>query len=346
MRSSNELKKYFARLVKYTSPFVLLFTIFVCTYYRYYSISSIQTDLTNLGMRMDDQSYFYSFDTLSVNYLFARYEYADNIKQNDSTTVWVFGDSFTQKGGSRIYSNYIAGNMPDKKVCLIKFSPGGPYSPVEQFVQIAYKEKLPPYVIVSLVERSLIDRMLKLDFSENDSLFTLMSNYKRPPYSRKKITDMAVEYYKKLLNIDNPVLSTDLTIDAFSYPGEESKLLFLNEDILIRFSEREMDKAISMIDTLFQFAKNKGTKLLFLVCPDKFDMYQDYLVNDSKYYNEKENTLNYVSKRVKNFSFIEAKSILKPYIDQGVKDIYYFNDTHWSPKASKIVADTLCFYLY
>ena len=341
MRNSKELKRFFSRLALYISPFVLLFAFFMFSYYKFYSNNEIYTDLTRLSMRMDDQSYYFSFDTLTCDNLYARYEYADNAKQNDTSTIWIFGDSFTQKGGNRIYANYIANNLPGKRVCLIKYSPGAPYSPVEQFVQIAHKEKLPPYVVVSLVERSLIDRMLKLDFSENDSLFCLMSDYSRPPIQVKKPTEMAVEYYKKLLGIDNPVFSTSLTIDAFSYPGEESKLLFLNEDILIRYSEKEMDLAISKIDTLFQFAYNRGTKLSFLVCPDKFEMYQDYLVSDSRFLKDKVVTLDYVSKRVKYNGYINAKRLLQPYVDQEEKDIYYFNDTHWSPKASKIVADTL-----
>ena len=100
MRNSNELKSFISKLALYLLPFILLFAIFWCTYYRYYSNTVINGDLTKLAMRMDDQSYYHSFDTLPCNYLFARYEYSDD-KQKDTATIWVFGDSFTQNGGGQ-----------------------------------------------------------------------------------------------------------------------------------------------------------------------------------------------------------------------------------------------------
>jgi hypothetical protein len=172
-----------------------------------------------------------------------------------------------------------------------------------------------------------------------------MLTYVRPQFKEKSITEKSVEYYKKQLNIDNAVKTTGLTIGAFSYPGKESELLFLDEDLSYRYSNEDMNKAISTINELFQFAQKHGTKLVFLVCPDKFDMYQNYLVTDSKYFNQKERTLDYVSSNIKIKEFVDAKQLLLPYIDKGVKDIYYYNDTHWSPKASEIVAESLCKYL-
>ena len=36
--------------------------------------------------------------------------------------------------------------------------------------------------------------------------------------------------------------------------------------------------------------------------------------------------------------FVFSKQVLGPYIGQGVKDVYLFNDTHWSPASSRLIA--------
>ena len=36
--------------------------------------------------------------------------------------------------------------------------------------------------------------------------------------------------------------------------------------------------------------------------------------------------------------FVFSKQVLSPYIEQGVKDVYLFNDTHWSPASSHLIA--------
>jgi hypothetical protein len=36
--------------------------------------------------------------------------------------------------------------------------------------------------------------------------------------------------------------------------------------------------------------------------------------------------------------FVIAKRVLHPLVEQGVKDVYLFNDTHWSPASSRLIA--------
>jgi hypothetical protein len=40
----------------------------------------------------------------------------------------------------------------------------------------------------------------------------------------------------------------------------------------------------------------------------------------------------------KEYIFIDTKKILSPLLKQGVKDLYYSDDTHWSYKASEAIA--------
>lgn len=42
---------------------------------------------------------------------------------------------------------------------------------------------------------------------------------------------------------------------------------------------------------------------------------------------------------VVRFPFINSKKIFQNYLDQGVNDIYYVNDTHWSPIGATIIGE-------
>ena len=33
-----------------------------------------------------------------------------------------------------------------------------------------------------------------------------------------------------------------------------------------------------------------------------------------------------------------SKQVLRPLVEQGVRDVYLFNDTHWSPASSRLIA--------
>jgi alpha-N-acetylglucosamine transferase len=42
----------------------------------------------------------------------------------------------------------------------------------------------------------------------------------------------------------------------------------------------------------------------------------------------------------KNYIFLDSKEILRREIDK-IKDIYFYDDTHWTPKASKLIAEEI-----
>ena len=84
-------------------------------------------------------------------------------------------------------------------------------------------------------------------------------------------------------------------------------------------------------------AREKHLKLILLVPTDKYDLYQQYIVENP--YAEKR-----VNETVKTIldddpHVVIAKDVLQPMVDRGEQDIYLYNDTHWSYKAASVVAD-------
>jgi len=86
-----------------------------------------------------------------------------------------------------------------------------------------------------------------------------------------------------------------------------------------------------------ELKKTLGLKA-YLPSPDKYDIYYDYIINKSKY--PKPLFLEYLAEMQKNYLYVDSKKILSNSIKQK-KDIYYYDDTHWSPFAAKIISDEL-----
>ena len=86
-------------------------------------------------------------------------------------------------------------------------------------------------------------------------------------------------------------------------------------------------------------AKEKGVRLLVMIAADKYDIYQNHIVdNPFPVKTNNEDIERIIGRRT---SLLLTKRCLLPFIDKEEKDIYMFNDTHWSYKASKIIADEL-----
>jgi len=78
--------------------------------------------------------------------------------------------------------------------------------------------------------------------------------------------------------------------------------------------------------------------LIVLISPDKYDLYYPYIENKSAYLKPTFfSTYENAEKKYKNVDtyrvFSEKMSV--------EKDIYYYDDTHWSPVGGKIVVDEI-----
>ena len=116
-------------------------------------------------------------------------------------------------------------------------------------------------------------------------------------------------------------------------------LYFYNEDVKygINVTSSQQHKIVSCYDEVIASAREQGVNLIFLVACDKYDLYQEYILDNP--YPAK--TLNEDIERwmaPELSRFVIAKRVLHPLVEQGVKDVYLFNDTHWSPASSRIIA--------
>ena len=123
---------------------------------------------------------------------------------------------------------------------------------------------------------------------------------------------------------------------------EKKELLFTSEDLACIDINNDLDNVTNLnqaLNGLSNRLKNKGIKLIVLLAPDKYDLYYSYFLSKSRY--EEPLFFNHLEKMQKEYLYVESKKILSEAIHNSIKDIYYYDDTHWSPRASKIIAEEL-----
>ena len=136
----------------------------------------------------------------------------------------------------------------------------------------------------------------------------------------------------------NPIYTAKLSRPLFG--GKEPDMLyFYDDDVKLGFevTTDQQQALVYCYNQLIALAREKGVNLVIVVACDKYDMYQDFIVDNP--YPDK--TLNEDIERwmASNIDyFVFAKRALHPLVEQGVKDVYLFNDTHWSPASSRLIA--------
>ena len=139
----------------------------------------------------------------------------------------------------------------------------------------------------------------------------------------------------------SPVYVVDLNRDFFDSP-EPRKLYFYCADILngMTIEESIRPKVKEVFDLLTAKAHERGFALIFMLPVDKYDLYQDYIVNNPYVHPKR------INEDVRELlgdipEVMLSKYYLKPLIDKGEKDIFLFDNSHWSYKASEVVGKEL-----
>lgn len=139
----------------------------------------------------------------------------------------------------------------------------------------------------------------------------------------------------------SPVYVVDLKQDFFESP-EPRKLYFYCADIIngMTIEESIRPKVKEVFDLLTRMAHERGFALVFMLPVDKYDLYQDYIVDNPYAYPKR------INEDVRELlgdipEVMLSKYYLKPLIDKGEKDIFLFDNSHWSYKASEVVGKEL-----
>lgn len=278
--------------------------------------------------------------------------------------VLTIGDSFSAGGGFRrnsYYQDYIAtrnnftvlnaGPYPTDDL----FAFFQPLSTLSVLYNSGYLDVIKPrYILIESVARYSVHRFAKpLNFSRQDSLEKVMSFYNKK-YDSHKAPDVFFfnnGNLKFVLNrilyrfsdsaFSNMIHVKKLNQPLFSVENSDS-ILFLHEDIKY-IKEVNLQSVAQLNDNFNRIAElleRKGIKLIFMPIVDKYDLYSNYMVDNSYPSNTFFETLR---KLPRNYTLIDTKEILSNCLKRGEKDLYYPDDSHWNWKASKSIFETVEF---
>lgn len=337
------MKKFLLKIC-YTVLPLWLFFVGITAYYQLYVAPNMVGDLAGLGKIPTRAWQSDPTDTTMTDTLYRDVTDAEELR-HAKKEVLVCGDSFSQLGEVG-WNSYLA-KMIGRDVLNYKSASGILPNPL----QTAYELMRDGYVdsttvktfIVESVERSLLQRISEFAPASHTLALTavgggddLESNTAGSSGASWSLTE-AKNWLLLRLGVRNRVRSVTLSKPFFSgiYPD---KLLYYRDDIKGNFSIPQTGEPVvkAVVDSLFNMAGKRGVKLLLLIAPDKYDLYQDYVI-DNRYPRK---TINEDLRRIvgEREDVIIAKELLLPQVKAGEKDVYKQNDTHWSFTAAKQVA--------
>lgn len=276
--------------------------------------------------------------------------------------VLTIGDSFSNGGGggrNTYYQDYLASLNGFAVLNIPEYKEIDRVSTISLLNNSGYLDRIKPkFVLIECSEKQCLDglperfdfektiperelnkyptvnfapaapqdqRVIKMDFfSEANYKFirnAILYNFSDHAYVSK--------VYKAKL--DRPLFSVE----------NPYTLLFFSGDIKSRkITPPKIAKLNDALNTLHDRLAEKGIRLYFMPCVDKYNLYSGYIVKNrhprSIFFEE-------LRKLPKRYQYVDTKAILLEELEKGEKDIYYADDTHWSWKASEKIFKTVRF---
>ena len=270
--------------------------------------------------------------------------------------VLTIGDSFSSDvtgGLNPYYQDYLASNKKLKVLNVVPYKDKGIINTIIIMKNNGFLNKVKPKVIIlENVERT-VGMILSddLNFSQTVKIEDFLAYYKNKEHFLPKknffdfITDANIRYYlfKFLYQFsEKPFMSLvyikNTTKPLFS--NFQNKILFIDGDILYlaNNSPERIHKVNQNLNKLSDFISVTGTKLYFMPAVDKYDLYYNFIKDNN---HPKPEFFDIIRKLPRNYYLVDSKSILEKELNNGTKDIFYKDDTHWSHIGRKVIADNI-----
>lgn len=346
------MKKFLKKTSLFLLPIFMAFIFTECFY------STKKGDLLRIGYLAD--IYNYDSELVFKNEFVRKIFYSEiselDLSREQNFKILVIGDSFSEFG-LRGYNNYLAETNNNSLLNFNSFLCKNPLQALYSIINGGVLDKIKvEYIVLQSVERAIVERA-SIDTTMLISIDSLKNKFVKYKIDKKlndeKKSEVDRLFSNRLLKFtffnikylfsDNAFNSATYAVNSTDklFSANTNKLLFLENDIKALENNSNFKKVEKLNNELNELSKKlseKGIKLIVLPCPDKYDLYYEYIVNKQNY--PKPLFFEHLYKMPKNYLFIDAKSILKNAVKHQ-KDIYKFDDSHWSPISSKLVANEI-----
>ncbi|QNR25178.1 alginate O-acetyltransferase AlgX-related protein [Croceimicrobium hydrocarbonivorans] len=275
-----------------------------------------------------------------------------NLEEDTHFDVLIIGDSFSEQGKLG-YKNFLA-HQGLSVLHVDRYISG--INPIQSLIELSnsrfFERVKVDYVVLQSVERSFNQITQDLDFNASlnlDSLQKRIEEYQNIP------PKLEVEFFSDALfkiplnNLQYLYSAKPPYSQTYIFPSsrpelfshEPKNILIYEEDIQKLDTKNNADQtkySIEALGKIDKLLKQQGIKLLSLISPDKYDLYYPYLSGKEQL--EMPLFFSHYNAYPKPFTSVKAFEILQKQI-ASEKDIYYYDDTHWSPKGAQLVADEI-----
>jgi hypothetical protein len=341
------MKKFILKSGMFVMPFLLAYLV------NLVFNKTNEGDLMRIGFLYSNPVSFSEvnkrFEKKSKNYTLLS-ELSPNLK--GSFNVMTIGDSFSNLGDNG-YQNYLANTDTISVLHIDRFLSGNPIQTLLNLSKGDFFDSIAvEYIVLQSVEREFVKRF---DTIANDSSIVLKSLVSEintyspttPEYSRIFFSDATIKiplinflYNYQTKPLDSKTYRVKTSTDTL-FSGCPDNLLFFEDDIKslkINNDYSKIKEANEILNGISKVLAAKGIKLITLISPDKYDIYYPYIVNHEEY--RKPLFFNYFNQLSKDYYDVRSNEILAAGIKQ-YKDVYFYDDTHWSPVAAQLIAKGL-----
>ena len=339
------MKKFILKTSIFTFPFVIFFSLNVFFY------DQKEGDLIRLG-------YLYSNPTPKsmITSQYNLHKHYTLLSEIDITSkkkfkIVTIGDSFSEQGNLG-YKNFI-GNNGVSVLHIDRFISG---NPIQTLIQLLNSDLFDyvstDYILLQSVERVLIQRIHEIDFNISIDLDGLSNDIKN---QKREVPDDSLQFFSAptikapitniLYSFDHKPFTSKTykykSINTNLFSNNPDDLLFYQDDIININSKNDKTsilKCIQALENVNELAAKKNIKLIVLISPDKYDIYYPFIKNNNKL--TKPLFFSIYEPLEKEYINIESFKILTEEIKKE-RDIYFYDDTHWSPKGAEIIAEEI-----
>lgn len=328
----------------FTLPFIIAYIAFLSLYPK------PKGDLTRVGNLIDKTDYSVQFSEAFREQ--KHYSLLSQTEDQHTFDILTIGDSFSQQRQSG-YQNYLA---KDGTVSVLHYDQScNPIQTLRNLLNSSFFDEITvEYVLIQSVERYFVYNNQVAGSAKTFSLEDFKnkpipppSPPKTPQFFSASTVQFPVFNFLYLFD-DNAFFSKVYRVRTaepqFSFGNRE--LLFHHEDLLMcKFNNdpKRVESLNKELNQLCQQLQSRGIKLIVMPSPDKMSAYHEYIENKSDY--PKPLFFECIKSLEKDYIFIDTKSLVRALIEEGKKDVYYYQDTHWSPVATEAIADEIKSYL-
>jgi len=337
------MRKFIYKTSFFFAPLILLYFISLIFY-----SDTESPDLLRIGYIPNIYNGYRTKFQLSKN---EKFDKLSNNKKN-KYKILTIGDSFSEQAGFG-YKNMLANDFSVLHVDRFISN-----NQIQTLINLANGDFFDTYnveyVILQNVERNIINNAQNIRINDKIMLCeidSLIFNHKikEVDYSYNFFSKATIKfplYHIPKFFIQKNYLSNETVYNIelnshFLFSNNSNKLLFYHKELKSTDKNNVKENIESLnilLNTIAQKLRQRNIKLIVLPTPDKYDLYYDYITEKKDF--TKPIFFNLLKEKNKDYIYIDAKEILVSKI-KNEQDIYFYDDTHWSPVASKIIADNI-----